>query len=424
MVFALFGFASQVQAARLYFSPASKEVEKNQELAVELWLDTQGKNVSGVDVYLDYQSSGLSISQASFGSLFDITAFNNSGDSQGRTYLAVAFSSLSGSFKGNQRLATLSLRAKSQAGAYTLRMVCQPGSTNETSIYQTGSWNDVVSCGSLGNFSLTVKGTPTPSPSPSPQPSPSPSPLPSPSPSPAGSSATSSSGAGGPVNPVGCQDASPTRPTGVTAATGPGRGQVTLRWKAVAGADYYTVTYGTGWLNFQYGAPNIGRTTQFVVSGLKPGVVYYFVLTAVRGCASSGYSDGVSATAAGGSPAPAPLPVAYVPTPSPTAALVPSPSPEAGRESGFGSLLTDEDSSGGTPTIKDEGAVTTPVPVATRAVGTEAKEPKPWQTLDFWLLAFGIALGGLFLIFVGKVIGRSCEKIDAITLAAGKAQSG
>jgi hypothetical protein len=75
-----------------------------------------------------------------------------------------------------------------------------------------------------------------------------------------------------------------------------------LRWNKVeeVPVTHYAVTYGEKWLDFDYGASNIGDTDTFVVTGLKPGTGYYFVVTAVNKCASSGYSDG-AANYAGGS---------------------------------------------------------------------------------------------------------------------------
>ena len=43
--------------------------------------------------------------------------------------------------------------------------------------------------------------------------------------------------------------------------------------------------------NYFYGATNIGSQTSYTVSGLKSCTDYYFIVTAVNDCASSGYSN-------------------------------------------------------------------------------------------------------------------------------------
>jgi len=94
-----------------------------------------------------------------------------------------------------------------------------------------------------------------------------------------------------------CDKEYPDRPVNLKAVTGSKPGQVHLTWTKSANTTHYTVTYGEKWMEFQYGSPNIGDTDQFYVNGLKPGALYYFVITAVNDCASSGYSDGASAYA-------------------------------------------------------------------------------------------------------------------------------
>jgi len=94
-----------------------------------------------------------------------------------------------------------------------------------------------------------------------------------------------------------CTKEYPERPANLKATTGSKAGQVHLGWTKSAKTSHYTVTYGEKWMDFKYGNPDIGDTDQFDVNGLKPGVMYYFVVTAVNVCASSGYSDGASAYA-------------------------------------------------------------------------------------------------------------------------------
>ncbi len=94
-----------------------------------------------------------------------------------------------------------------------------------------------------------------------------------------------------------CTKEYPSRPTNLVATTGVKPGTVKLTWTRTENTTHYTVTFGEKWMDFKYGSPNIGNTDQFLVTGLRPGVLYYFVVTSVNDCASSGYSDGAKAVA-------------------------------------------------------------------------------------------------------------------------------
>jgi hypothetical protein len=129
----------------------------------------------------------------------------------------------------------------------------------------------------------------------------------------------------------------PPIPPGPRAETGPNAGQVTLYWDKVAGADYYNITYGPSSLNYQWGAPNVGNVSQYTVSGLEPGFPYYFIISAVNSCGSSGARQEVAAYAGGQVQSPEkgwqPSPAAYQIIPSPDVYASPmitiSPLPEA-----------------------------------------------------------------------------------------------
>ncbi len=93
---------------------------------------------------------------------------------------------------------------------------------------------------------------------------------------------------------AGCDNVSPDRPTSLTATPGPDYGEITLRWDKKKYANRYAITYGTKWMDFEYGIPDVGDVNKFIVKGLRAGVKYYFVVTAINECSSSGYSDGVA----------------------------------------------------------------------------------------------------------------------------------
>ena len=63
---------------------------------------------------------------------------------------------------------------------------------------------------------------------------------------------------------------------------------------------HYTLAYGTEPGNYQYGVPNTGNVTSYLVSGLTPGVTYYFAVYGVNECAPSARSNEVATSGAVG----------------------------------------------------------------------------------------------------------------------------
>ena len=103
------------------------------------------------------------------------------------------------------------------------------------------------------------------------------------------------------VSAAGCGGPYPPKPHNVWAKSGPGLDQITLSWDGVPHANRYAVAYGTTSGNYQYGAYNIGESSSrsYTVSSLNPGTQYYFKLAAANGCASSPFSNEVSARTGG-----------------------------------------------------------------------------------------------------------------------------
>ncbi len=84
----------------------------------------------------------------------------------------------------------------------------------------------------------------------------------------------------------GCETPKP--PENVKAKAGPGSGQITLNWDKSSGVKYYNITYGPSSLHYEWGNPNVGDVSEYIVSGLTPGSPYYFIVSAVNDCGSSG----------------------------------------------------------------------------------------------------------------------------------------
>jgi len=235
-----FSLAGSVQAAGLNLDPRTADKIKDEEFEAVLNLDTGGQEISGTDVIFNFNQDILEIKSVSFNNLFplnDAQIDNNNG----KLKLYSTMNSSGMTFKGNDRLVTMKLKGKKE-GEGKLTYVCVAGETgNDTNIWKYGG-GDIVDCAVLSEAVYQIKS--------------------------------------------GCQ--SPQVPANVKAESGPDPGQVTLSWDKADNAKYYNISYGPSSLNYQWGAPDVGDVDHFTVAGLNPGSPYYFIVTAVNDCGSSG----------------------------------------------------------------------------------------------------------------------------------------
>lgn len=308
----LFVFVKQVQAAKFVLSPEGKSLTSGDEFQVNVNLDTQGKDVNGVQASLTFSKDLLEIKDVAFFSIFP-SNFKSIDNNLGKIQLGSGEDLPTASFKGNSTWVVLGIKSKGTGGA-KLEFICF-----ESSILELGTTNNLLDCSVLvsGTYQVGEAGTTSPTPTPILQ------------------------------APPACSEISPGTPTNLLVSSGPDVGQVTLSWTKVSGATHYSLVFGPSSKNYQYGAANIGDTNQYVVKALTPGKLYFFAIAAVRGCASSGFSQEVSAQAKGGPgkiPTYTPEIVVYkpiseafpeiivlTPTPSPTIQPTPTPQPKRGR---------------------------------------------------------------------------------------------
>lgn len=360
-------FPSRAYAAKLTLDPDNKTLTSGEQFSVKLNLDTEGEVVNGVDVTLRYPSSIIWIDQVNFSSLFSLHLEKIS-KSEGKVTLNFSTNSQGGRFNGQGLLATLTVSTHQLGEAY-LSFVCDAtNDSDDTNIWQAGTNADLVSCSSLtkGFYQVQAEAVSGVSPSPAP--------------------------ICLPLNP----------PSSCRAASGPGIGQVTLSWSEVSNADYYTVTYGLVSHGYIYGAANIGKGTSYTVAAMAPGRRYYFVLTSVNNCGSSGYSAEVSARAGGSLPS---LPqtkggwqpadqvsgpveeVSLSPEPSAAAPVVIA-SPEAA-----GPVISPE------PEPGEATAPAEPLPSESPQGLIPAKAEPFWREMDFWKKV-GLVAGAIFVLLL------------------------
>lgn len=127
----------------------------------------------------------------------------------------------------------------------------------------TGNSGDIV----VGPTDEVCEQTPTPTPEATPTP-------------------TGGSNTGGSSGAPQCTAQKPSQPSSLSAVkTSPTT--VKLTWGAVVPVTYYSISYGTDPNNFQFGVPNVGNTTSFVIGALNPDLKYYFKVIAVNDCMPS-----------------------------------------------------------------------------------------------------------------------------------------
>lgn len=335
-------FPSSALAAKFYLQPADFETRKGKTFQVQVNLDTEDKKVSGIDLVLEYPKELIWVDKVDWGEIFEEEFINI--NIKGKLSLSAAKEEDDEYFQGSGRLVTLTFSTHGQ-GTADLDFVCRADAQDETNIIEFETGNDLVDYGRLrkGIYVIHSKDWWP------------------------GQEEEEE-------EEKGCTEA-PSFPTNLKAVSGPGSGEMTLIWAKSSGADFYTISYGLISGNYIYGAPNIGDTNQYAVRGLTPGKVYYFVMTSVNDCGSSGYSQEVWAKSGG-------APVVVTPTSSPTVVdYVPSEEPEVTA------------SPSATPELSPTEE---PSPFAD-------VEPRKKVELPFWAKYLAIAAGaGLFLIVVGQ----------------------
>ncbi len=248
-------------AARLNLDPYTQEVIVGEEFQVNVSLDTQDKNVNGVQTKILFDQGLLEIVTVNFSGIFPAN-FESIDNINGEVQIGSGEDLPTASFNGSSTWVTLTLKAKS-SGFSELRFSCP-----DSAILELEMTNNLLDCSSLSSGNYVIRGKDQ-------------------------SVATPTS-----VDLiVTCADPSPETPTNLSAVSGSENGQMILTWTKTADADHYGLVFGSESRNYQYGAVNIGNTNQYLVEQLTPGELYYFAVFAVKGCAASGFSGEASARA-------------------------------------------------------------------------------------------------------------------------------
>lgn len=252
------------------FAPTSVTVARGDQVSLDMIINTGTNEVTSADVFVNYDPAILTGVSFVKGTFFpDELRSGSFAAGVARITLVSGYTQKTGS----GQLARLTFLAQ-QTGSSTLVV------SSQSVITAVGTDENMLRDRGTATLAVTSQGGLTPTPNPTPNATPGATPAPQPSATP---------GTGG-----ACVKSAPLPPTNVKATT-TGTNEITLTWKESLYATHFGVVYGRSPGKYEYGAHNVGYTTVLPVRGLTPNTLYYFAVTAVNDCASSGFSVEVSA---------------------------------------------------------------------------------------------------------------------------------
>lgn len=162
-----------VWAATLSLSPSTGTFNTNCPFSLDMVLDTQGAQTDGTDAILFYDTSRLTASSITSGTIYPDYPGNNIDDSTGKITVS-GLASVSQAFSGKGTLATVNFLVKQNAptGATQIKFDFDPNDktkTTDSNVVERGTVVDVLSSVVNGNYTIgtgacgsqTVTGGPT-----------------------------------------------------------------------------------------------------------------------------------------------------------------------------------------------------------------------------------------------------------------------
>jgi len=140
-------------AARLYFSPASDEVETGSDLTVVVKIDLATEEAMAADALINFDSSKLRVKQVTSGDFFSGFDYNIEADNGRLTIYSFSEQALQ-TKTGTGNLATIIFETLDDGTAAT-SFLCQIGNDTDSAIWDS-SGNDLIDCGSNGSGSYVI----------------------------------------------------------------------------------------------------------------------------------------------------------------------------------------------------------------------------------------------------------------------------
>lgn len=157
-------------AATLSLSPATGAFNKGCQFDVKIELDTGGQDTDGTDAIILYDTSRLTATAPTSGTIYPDYPGTNVDDQAGKITIS-GLASVTTAFKDVGTLATLhfSVKASAATGATLVRFDFEPGGkTTDSNVVQRGTVQDILSSVTNGNYTIGTGACAQASPSPSP----------------------------------------------------------------------------------------------------------------------------------------------------------------------------------------------------------------------------------------------------------------
>ncbi|OGK38430.1 hypothetical protein A3F03_02650 [Candidatus Roizmanbacteria bacterium RIFCSPHIGHO2_12_FULL_41_11] len=156
-LFLLTGFLVKVpvQAAVLQFDPVSSNAAVAGTFDVKINVDAKTDSIAGSDIYIIYDPTLVEPQAVNYGTFFPIASNNIT---SGKIYISAVVEDSTQYKTGSGTVATVTFKGL-QVGSGTLRFDCDLTRSDASKIVKNDlNATNVIECGSLGTFSITVGG--------------------------------------------------------------------------------------------------------------------------------------------------------------------------------------------------------------------------------------------------------------------------
>lgn len=154
----LFSTPVFAQAATLSLTPSTGTFNRDCNFTLDIRLDTAGAQTDGTDAILTYDSSRLTASSITSGSIYPDYPGNSIDDTSGKITVS-GLASVSSAFSGQGSLATVNFKVKDNAPTGTTQVKfdfdsSDKAKTTDSNVVQRGTASDILSSVVNGNYTV------------------------------------------------------------------------------------------------------------------------------------------------------------------------------------------------------------------------------------------------------------------------------